>query len=326
MNVLTDREIDSRPIVSRTVAIIGYGNQGAAHAQNLRDSGVEVIVGARAKSKTKVEAERAGFEVVPIDNAVERATVVSILAPDEAQAALFREHVAPHLREGHILAFGHGFSIHFGLIAPPDNVDVVLVAPVGPGKLLRSRYLEGGGIPCLVAVAQDATKHAKELALAYAKAIGGGRAGILETTFRDECETDLFGEQTVICGGVSALITAGFETLVEAGYPEELAFFECCHQMKLLVDLIFERGIAGMRHAISNTAKYGDLTRGPRVIDPSVKARMKEILGEIQRGQFAKEWIQEYESGSPKLSKLIEASEQHPIERAGARLRPLTER
>jgi ketol-acid reductoisomerase len=264
--------------------------------------------------------------VLPVEEAVARAAVVSILAPDETQAALFRERIAPHLREGHALAFGHGFSIHFGLIDPPPFADVVLVAPVGPGKLLRSRHQAGGGIPCLIAVHRDATGHARELALAYAGAIGGGRAGVLETTFRDECETDLFGEQTVICGGVSALITAGFETLVEAGYPEELAFFECCHQMKLLVDLIFERGIAGMRHAISNTAKYGDLTRGPRVIDESTKARMKEILGEIQRGEFAKEWIAEYASGAPKLRAMLEASERHPIEAAGARLRPLVER
>jgi ketol-acid reductoisomerase len=323
MQVLTDRDVDPSPILSRTVAILGYGNQGAAHAQNLRDSGVEVIVGARAESTTRDRAEGAGFEVLPIERAVERAAVVAILAPDEAQAALFSNHVEQYLREGQALAFGHGFSIHFEQIVPPPFVDVVLVAPVGPGKLLRSRYVEGAGIPCLTAVHQDATLHARELALAYARAIGGGRAGILETTFKDECETDLFGEQTVICGGVSALITAGFETLVEAGYPEELAFFECCHQMKLLVDLIFERGIAGMRHAISNTAKYGDLTRGPRVIDASVKARMREILGEIQRGEFADEWVAEVAAGAPELRAAIERSEQHPIERAGARLRPL---
>ncbi len=323
MRVLTDREIDLAPILSRTVAIVGYGNQGAAQALNLRDSGVEVIVGSRAQSRTQREAETAGFEVTSIGDAVERAAVVAILAPDEAQGSLFSAQVAPHLREGQTLSFGHGFSIHFGTIAPPPFVDVVLVAPVGPGKLLRSRYLESGGIPCLTAVHQDPSRHAREVALAYARALGSGRAGILETTFRDECETDLFGEQTVICGGVSSLITAGFETLVEAGYPEELAFFECCHQMKLLVDLIFERGIAGMRHAISNTAKYGDLTRGPRVIDPYVKARMQEILGEIQRGEFAREWIGEFEAGAPRLKALIEASEQHRIERAGARLRPL---
>jgi ketol-acid reductoisomerase len=326
MDVWTDRDIDLVPIRSRSVAIVGYGNQGAAQAQNLRDSGVEVIVGARADGKTRSEAERAGFEVVSIDEAVQRAAVVAILAPDEAQPALFRDHIAPWLREGQTLAFGHGFSIRFEAIAPPPFVDVVLVAPVGPGKLLRSRYEEGRGIPCLIAVHQDASGHARSLALAYAGAIGGGRAGIMETTFRDECETDLFGEQTVICGGVSALITAGFETLVEAGYPEELAFFECCHQMKLLVDLIFERGIAGMRHAISNTAKYGDLTRGPRVIDSSVKDRMREILGEIQRGEFAREWMDEFARGAPELRKRIEASEQHPLEAVGARLRDLDQK
>jgi ketol-acid reductoisomerase len=323
MQILRDADADVALIRSRTVAIVGFGNQGRAHAENLRDSGVEVVLGFREESTTLEEAIALGFETMPIREAVRRAQVVLLSTPDEAQAAVYEASIAPELTSGHALAFPHGFSVHFRQIVPPESIDVILVAPVGPGKQLRSRFVAGGGIPCLVAVHQDASGHARALALSYAAAIGSGRAGILETTFRDECETDLFGEQTVVCGGVSHLILAGFETLVEAGYPEELAFFECAHQMKLLVDLIFERGIAGMRHAISSTAKYGDLTRGPRIIDDHTKAQMREVLAEVQSGAFAQEWIAEHAAGRPNLERLIEASERHPIEAAGARLRRL---
>lgn len=321
--ILTDRDLDPTPLQGKTVAVIGYGNQGAAHAQNLRDAGISVVVGAREQSPAGEAARAAGFQVLRAGPAAAQAQVVMVLVPDERQGALYRDELLPHLQHRPVLAFGHGFAIRFGTITPPPELPVILVAPVGPGRLLRERYTQKSGIPCVVGVHQDPRGDARAVALAYAAALGSGRAGVVEASFAEETETDLFGEQTVICGGVSALIQAGFETLVEAGYPEELAYFECAHQMKLLVDLIHSRGIAGMREAISNTAKYGDLTRGPRIIDAGVKARMKQALVEVQRGDFAKEWIAEYQAGAPQLRAKLEASKQHPIEDVGARLRAL---
>lgn len=323
MKLYFDRDADLGPVRAQRVAIIGYGNQGQAHAANLRDSGVQVVVGARAGGKAAASAQAAGFQVLAIEDTPQAAELLMILAPDETHAQIFDRSLAPRLTAQHTLAFGHGFSIHFRQVVPPADNDVILVAPVGPGHQLRSRFVEGGGIPVVVAVGQGDLPRARALAFSYAKALGGGRAGIMETTFREECETDLFGEQAVIVGGVSRLITAGFETLVEAGYPEELAYFECAHQMKLLVDLIHTHGIAGMRRAISNTARYGDLTRGPRVIDEGVKARMRQVLAEVQSGAFAAEWIAEHGAGLPRLSALAAQAEAHPIEAVGARLRAL---
>lgn len=323
MQVLFDRDADISIIQKHTVAIVGFGNQGHAHAANLQDRGVRVLVGLREDSSSRKKAIDAGHQVLNIEEATQNATVVMNLAPDEAQAEIHEKSIAPHLQAGAVLAFGHGFSIRFQRIQPRSDTPVILVAPVGPGHLLRSRFVEGGGIPVLIAAENDPHKKARALALSYAAAIGGGRAGIIESTFTEECETDLFGEQAVIVGGVSRLITAGFETLVEAGYPEELAYFECAHQMKLLVDLIYAHGISGMRERISNTARYGDLTRGPRIIDESVKTRMKEALAEIQSGAFAEEWIREYSGGKQRLRALTEAGKTHPIEDVGARLRAL---
>lgn len=321
MRMLLDADADLEVIRARTVAVIGFGNQGHAHATNLKDRGVRVVVGLKEDSPSRARAAAEGLEVRAVDAAVRAADVVMNLAPDEVQAEIHARAIAPNLRAGQALAFGHGFAIHFGRIVPPTQVDVVLIAPVGPGRLLRQRFVEGGGIPALIAVHQDATGAARALALAYAAAIGSGRTAILETTFREECETDLFGEQAVIVGGVSRLITAGFETLVEAGYPESLAYFECAHQMKLLTDLIHERGIAGMRQAISNTARYGDLTRGRRIIDEGVKARMREVLDEIRSGAFATEWTDEHAAGGPRLAALTAREAAHPIEAIGAELR-----
>ncbi|MCK6544914.1 ketol-acid reductoisomerase [Myxococcota bacterium] len=323
MKILFDADADLAVVRARTVAIVGYGNQGHAHAANLRDSGVRVIVGARAEGASGLRARDAGFDVRTIEDATAASDVVMILAPDETQAALFSRSIAPHLRPGATLAFGHGFSIRFRTIVPPPSVDVVLVAPVGPGHLLRSRFVEGAGIPSVVAVEQDVTGTARALAISYAAALGSGRSGIMESTFREECETDLFGEQAVIVGGVARLITAGFETLVEAGYPEELAYFECAHQMKLLTDLIHHHGIAGMRARISNTARYGDLTRGPRIIDDGVKERMRAVLEEVRSGAFANEWITEHANGGPELAWRTREEAAHPIEVVGARLRAL---
>jgi ketol-acid reductoisomerase len=323
MDVLFERDTDPELIKTRTVAIVGFGNQGHAHAANLRDRGVRVIVAVRENSPSRERALAAGHDVRSIEDTVKAADLIMNLAPDETQPELHARAIAPHLGPEKMLAFGHGFSIHFQRIVPPAENDVILVAPVGPGHLLRARFLEGSGIPCVIAVGQDRSGRARAIALSYAAALGGGRAGIMETTFREECETDLFGEQAVIVGGVSKLIAAGFETLVEAGYPEELAYFECAHQMKLLVDLIHAHGIAGMRERISNTARYGDLTRGPRIIDDGVKARMKEALAEIQSGAFADEWTREYQSGKKTLARLSEEAANHPIEEVGARLRAL---
>ncbi|RMD79040.1 MAG: ketol-acid reductoisomerase [Gammaproteobacteria bacterium] len=323
MKIYYDQDADLSIIRGKRVAVLGYGSQGHAHANNLRDSGVEVVVGLRPGSASERKARDAGLEVREVPAAVEGADLVMVLVPDERQAALYREQVAPHLKQGAALAFAHGFNIHFGQIEPRPDLDVVMIAPKGPGHLVRATYTEGGGVPALIAVHQDASGQAKALALSYASAIGAGRAGIIETTFREETETDLFGEQAVLCGGATALVQAGFETLVEAGYAPEMAYFECLHELKLIVDLMYEGGIANMRYSISNTAEYGDLTRGPRVIDARVKEEMRRILAEIQSGQFAKEWILENQAGAPVLKALRRRGREHPIEEVGERLRAM---
>ena len=321
MKVYYDSDIDSKKISGKKVAIVGYGSQGHAHAQNLRDSGVEVSVGLREGGESWKKAEEAGFDVRTVSDAAKSADVVVMLAPDTSQPAIYSGHVEGGLEAGNALVFSHGFNIHYGQIVVSPDVDVFMVAPKAPGHTVRGQYLDGAGVPGLVAVHQDATGEAKDLALGYARAIGCSRAGVIETTFRDETETDLFGEQSVLCGGLSALITAGFETLVEAGYPPEMAYFECCHEVKLIVDLIYEGGIANMRYSVSDTAKYGDVTRGPRVVNESVKREMKKILGEIRNGEFAREWILENEAGRPVYNALLKKGEEHPIESVGAELR-----
>ena len=323
MNIYYDKDADLSLIKSKKVAVIGYGSQGHAHSNNLNDSGVEVCVGLRQGSASAAKAQAAGLAVRDIEEAVGWADVVMMLAPDERQAALYRAQVAPHIRDGAALAFAHGFNIHFRQIEPRADLDVIMIAPKGPGHLVRSTYVEGGGVPTLVAVHQDASGQAGDIALAYASANGGGRAGVIETNFREETETDLFGEQTVLCGGITALIQAGFETLVEAGYAPEMAYFECLHETKLIVDLIYEGGIANMRYSISNTAEYGDFTRGPRVIGSESKKVMKEILQEIQTGDFAREFIMENQTGAPKMKAMRRISKQHQIEQVGERLRSM---
>ncbi len=323
LNIYYDKDADLSLIQSRKVAIIGYGSQGHAHANNLKDSGVDVVVGLREGSASAEKARNAGLTVKSIEEATAGADLVMILAPDEHQAALYREKIEPNLKEGAALAFAHGFNIHFEQIVPRPDLDVIMIAPKGPGHLVRQTYTEGGGVPSLIAVFQDASGQAREIALSYASANGGGRAGVIETTFREECETDLFGEQVVLCGGLTALIQAGFETLVEAGYAPEMAYFECLHEVKLIVDLIYEGGIANMRYSISNTAEYGDLTRGPRVVTEQTKAEMKRILGEIQRGEFAREFILENQAGAPSLRALRRLGREHPIEEVGERLRAM---
>lgn len=323
MNIYYDKDADLSVIKSKKVAVIGYGSQGHAHSNNLNDSGVEVCVGLRQGSSSAAKAQGAGLTVKGIEEAVGWADVVMMLAPDEHQAALYRAQVAPHIRDGAALAFAHGFNIHFRQIEPRADLDVIMIAPKGPGHLVRSTYVEGGGVPTLIAVHQDASGQARDIALAYASANGGGRAGVIETNFREETETDLFGEQTVLCGGITALIQAGFETLVEAGYAPEMAYFECLHETKLIVDLIYEGGIANMRYSISNTAEYGDFTRGPRVIGSESKKVMKEILQEIQTGDFAREFIMENQTGAPKMKAMRRISKQHQIEQVGERLRSM---
>jgi ketol-acid reductoisomerase len=320
-NVLYEKDADASLIAGRKVAIIGYGSQGHAHALNLRDSGIDVRVGLREGSSSKAKAEAAGLRVVPIDQAAAEADVIMILLPDTEQKKVYDESIAPHLQDGDALLFAHGFNIRFGRITPPAGVDVAMVAPKGPGHLVRRTYEEGGGVPCLVAVHQDATGKAHALALSYANAIGGTRAGVLNTTFEEETETDLFGEQVVLCGGLTSLIKAGFETLVEAGYQPESAYFECLHEVKLIVDLMYENGIAGMRYSISDTAEYGDVTRGPRIINEQTKAEMRTILDEIRSGKFAEEWIAENDSGRKNFEKLRAADREHPIEKVGKELR-----
>jgi len=322
MRVYYDRDADVNLVKSKKVAVVGYGSQGHAHAMNLRDSGVaDVKIALRPGSESAAKAEGAGFEVLDSSAAAAWADVVMVLTPDEHQRDLYAEHLEPNMREGTALAFAHGLNVHFNLIEARDDLDVFMIAPKGPGHTVRSEYERGAGVPCLLAVDQDASGNCHDLALSYASAIGGGRAGILETTFREECETDLFGEQTVLCGGLSALIMAGYETLVEAGYAPEMAYFECLHEVKLIVDLIYEGGIANMRYSVSNTAEYGDLTRGPRVIDESVKERMKEILGEIQSGRFTKEWMLECSSGQSSFKALRRHGAEHSVEEVGVRLR-----
>ena len=323
MNIYYDKDADLSLIKSKKVAVIGYGSQGHAHSNNLNDSGVEVCVGLRQGSSSAAKAQGAGLTVKGIEEAVGWADVVMMLAPDEHQAALYRAQVAPHIRDGAALAFAHGFNIHFRQIEPRADLDVIMIAPKGPGHLVRSTYVEGGGVPTLIAVHQDASGQAGDIALAYASANGGGRAGVIETNFREETETDLFGEQTVLCGGITALIQAGFETLVEAGYAPEMAYFECLHETKLIVDLIYEGGIANMRYSISNTAEYGDFTRGPRVIGSESKKVMKDILQEIQTGDFAREFIMENQTGAPKMKAMRRISKQHQIEQVGERLRSM---
>ncbi len=323
MNIYYDKDTDLALIKAKKVAIIGYGSQGHAHANNLKDSGVDVCVGLRQGSSSAAKAETAGLTVKSIEDAVAWGDVIMILAPDEHQAALYRDQVAPNLKEGATLAFAHGFNIHFEQIEPRADLDVIMIAPKGPGHLVRSTYTQGGGVPSLIAVHQDASGKAKDLALSYASANGGGRAGIIETNFREETETDLFGEQAVLCGGITSLIQAGFETLVEAGYAPEMAYFECLHETKLIVDLIYEGGIANMRYSISNTAEYGDFTRGPRVITEDTKKAMKQILKEIQTGEFAKEFILENQSGAPSMKAMRRLSREHQIEIVGEKLRSM---
>ncbi len=323
MHVYYDKDADLSIIKGKKVAIIGYGSQGHAHANNLKDSGVDVVVGLRPGSASAAKAEGAGLTVRSVEEAVKSADVVMILAPDEHQARLYAEQIEPNIKQGAALAFAHGFNIHFEQIQPRADLDVIMIAPKGPGHLVRSTYTQGGGVPSLIAVYRNASGRAKELALSYASANGGGRAGIIETNFREETETDLFGEQAVLCGGATALVQAGFETLVEAGYAPEMAYFECLHELKLIVDLMYEGGIANMRYSISNTAEYGDLTRGPRVITDQTKQEMKKILGEIQRGEFAREFILENQAGCATLKAKRRLGREHPIEEVGARLRDM---
>jgi ketol-acid reductoisomerase len=323
MNIYYDKDADLSLIQGKKVTIIGYGSQGHAHANNLRDSGVEVTVGLRSGSKSEAKAKKAGIAVQSIEAAVEGADVVMVLAPDEHQAGLYNDEIAPNLQQGATLAFAHGFNIHFQQIEPRSDLDVIMIAPKGPGHLVRSTYKQGGGVPCLICVHQNPSGQAKQTALSYASANGGGRAGVIETTFREETETDLFGEQTVLCGGLTALIQAGFETLVEAGYAPEMAYFECLHEVKLIVDLIYEGGIANMRYSISNTAEYGDFTRGPRIVTDATRAEMRKILKEIQSGQFAREYIMENQTGTATLKAMRRLGAEHEIERVGGSLRSM---
>jgi ketol-acid reductoisomerase len=323
INVYYDKDADLSLIQGKKVAIIGYGSQGHAHANNLKESGVSVTVGLRPGSASAAKATNAGLDVKSIKDAVAAADVVMLLAPDEHQARIYREEIAPNIRQGAALAFAHGFNIHYGQIEPRADLDVIMIAPKGPGHLVRSTYVQGGGVPSLIAVFQDASGQARDIALAYASANGGGRAGVIETSFREECETDLFGEQVVLCGGLTSLIKAGFETLVEAGYAPEMAYFECLHEVKLIVDLIYEGGIANMRYSISNTAEYGDFTRGPRIITDETKWEMKQILEEIQSGAFAKEFILENQAGAPTMKALRRLGAEHEIEVVGERLREM---
>jgi ketol-acid reductoisomerase len=319
--MLYDADADLSALDGRTVAILGFGSQGHAHALNLKDSGADVVVGLREDSSSREAAEAAGLEVLGIADAASRGDIVMILLPDEKQAEVWEAEIADGISEGNLLMFAHGFAIHFGQIEPPPGVDVGMVAPKGPGHLVRRQYEAGAGVPCLMAVHQDATGNARDLVLAYASGIGGGRAGIIETTFKDECETDLFGEQSVLCGGATELVRAGFETLVEAGYDPRLAYFECLHELKLIVDLMYEKGIQGMRYSISNTAEYGDMTRGSKVIGEESRAAMKQILADIQSGEFAREWIAENRAGGENFNRMREEAAGHQVEEVGKDLR-----
>ncbi|ABI55898.1 ketol-acid reductoisomerase [Alkalilimnicola ehrlichii MLHE-1] len=321
MQVYYDKDADLSIIQGKKVAVIGYGSQGHAHANNLKESGVDVVVGLREGSSSAAKAQKAGLAVASIEDAAAQADVVMILAPDEHQAVIYHNQIAPNVKPGAAIAFAHGFNIHFGQIQPAADLDVIMVAPKGPGHLVRSTYVEGGGVPSLIAIHQDATGKAKDIALSYASANGGGRAGVIETSFREETETDLFGEQAVLCGGITSLIQAGFETLVEAGYAPEMAYFECLHETKLIVDLLYQGGIANMRYSISNTAEYGDFTRGPRVINEESREAMREILAEIQEGEFAREFVLENQAGCPTLTARRRLAAEHEIEVVGERLR-----
>src|SRR4249919_3811383 len=321
--VYYEADADRSIIQARKVAVIGYGSQGHGHALNLKDSGIDVRVGLREGSTSVAKAEAAGLRVLPIADAAAEADVIMILAPDTEQKAIYDEHIAPHLSPGDAVAFAHGFNIRFGRITPPEGIDVIMVAPKGPGHLVRRTYVEGGGVPCRVPGARDPTGKAGELAVSYADAIGGTRAGVIETTFAEETETDLFGEQAVLCGGLTALVRAGFETLTEAGYAPEMAYFECLHEVKLIVDLMYEEGIAGMRYSISDTAEYGDLTRGPRIVTDETRAEMRRILDEIQDGRFADEWVAESEAGRANYHRLQQEGKDHPIEDIGGQLREM---
>ncbi len=323
MKVYRDADADLSVLKDKVVAVLGYGSQGHAHALNLRDSGLNVIVGVREGGRGWEKAKEHGFEPLTVKEACEKADIIMILLPDQTQPEVYKTEIAPALKPGKMLLFAHGFNIHFNQIVPPKDVDVAMVAPKGPGHLVRREFERGAGVPCLVAIHQDATGEAFAKALAYAKGIGGTRAGVIETTFKEETETDLFGEQVVLCGGVSALIKAGFETLVEAGYQPEIAYFECLHELKLIVDLIYEGGLAFMRYSISDTAEYGDLTRGPRIINDQVRAEMKKILKEIQTGEFAREWILENQAGRPVLNALRRKEREHLIEEVGKKLRAM---
>jgi ketol-acid reductoisomerase len=323
LNIYYDKDADLARLEGKTVAIVGYGSQGHAHALNLHRSGVSVIVGLQKDSKSWPKAEAAGLRVVTPSEAARSADVVMLTVPDETAADLYKNEIAPGLRPGKYLAVAHGFNIHFQAIQPDPSINVFMVAPKGPGHTVRSNYEQGRGVPSLIAVHQDPSGDTKQIALAYAKGIGAGRAGIIETNFREETETDLFGEQAVLCGGLVALMTAGYETLIEAGYAPEMAYFETIHEVKLIVDLIYEGGVANMRYSVSNTAEYGDFTRGPRIVDAATKARMKEILGEIQRGEFAREFILENKSGKVAFNAMRRRAAEHPMEEVGARLRSL---
>ncbi len=323
MKIYYDKDADAKVLKGKRIAVMGYGSQGHAHANNLRDSGADVIIGVRKGGAGWEKAVKAGFDVFIPSEAARKADVIMMLVPDEYMADIYRDEIASHIRKGAYLGFAHGFNIHFGQIAPAADINVYMVAPKGPGHLVRSEFTKGSGVPCLIAVNQDPSKNTKKVALAYASAIGGGRAGIIETSFREETETDLFGEQVVLCGGLTSLITAGFETLIAAGYSPEMAYFECLHEVKLIVDLIYEGGISTMRYSISNTAQYGDLTRGPRIITDETKREMQKILDEIQSGKFAKEWILECRANKPEFNALTKRGENHPIEEVGARLRAM---
>ncbi|MBL9170193.1 MAG: ketol-acid reductoisomerase [Verrucomicrobiales bacterium] len=321
--VYTDKDANLSLFKNKTLAVLGFGSQGHAHALNLKESGCKVIIGLYEGSKSIAVAKDKGFEVYPTAEAVRRADVIFVALPDTKQAAAYKKDIAPNLAKGKTLLFSHGFSIHFKTIVPPKNVDIILVAPKGPGHIVRRQFTEGKGVPALIAIYQNASKQAKKTALAWAKGVGGTRAGVIETTFKEETETDLFGEQTVLCGGASALVQAGFEVLVEAGYQPEMAYFECLHELKLIVDLMNEAGISGMRFSISETAKWGDVSVGPKIIDASVKKRMKKALKDIQTGKFAKGWVKEYETGYKKYNALLKKGEKHGIEKVGARLRSM---
>ncbi len=323
MQVYYDQDADLKHLKGKRVAVLGYGSQGHAHANNLKDSGIEVVVGLKRGSSSWPKAEKAGLKVMETAEAAKVGDVVMVLLPDELQGEVYEKEIGPGLKSGNYLAFGHGFNIHFKRIVPPAGVNVFMVAPKGPGHLVRSEFEKGRGVPCLLAIHQDPSGDTKQVGLAYAKALGGARAAVIETTFKDETETDLFGEQAVLCGGLTALIQAGYETLVNAGYPPEMAYFECMHEVKLIVDLIYEGGLTNMRYSISNTAEYGDLTRGKKVIGPEVRKAMQDLLKDIQSGKFAEEWINEYRSGLPHFTALRKEAANHPIEKVGERLRSM---